>query len=228
VRMSSSVVAISRQFGSGGARVGREIAQRLGLQYADREILAEAARVLNVETDDVAPLEECVRGFWERMGAMFAQGAVDTPFTPPPLPSVSESELFSAEREIIERLAACGGAVIVGRGAAHILSGRPNVIRVFLHAPLSMRIALAIEEYGFTDREEAAAVVRSSDAQRARFVRSLTGHHWCDATLYDLSLNTATIGLDSAVDRIIDLVQSPAAATLSAPTPRTAEDGHAP
>jgi hypothetical protein len=56
-------------------------------------------------------------------------------------------------------------------------------------------------------------------------VRSLTGHDWCDATLYDLSLNTAAIGLDRAVDRIIDLVQPPAAAMLSAPTPRTAGDG---
>jgi cytidylate kinase len=223
----SSVVAISRQFGSGGARVGREVAQRLGLQYADREILAEAARALNVETDDLAPLEERVSGFWESLGGMFARGAVDTPFIPPPLPQVSESELFSVQRQIIETLAAHGGAVIVGRGAAHILSGRPDVIRVFLYAPLSVRVALAIEEYGLTDHKAAATVVRSSDAQRARFVRSLTGHDWCDATLYDLSLNTGSAGLDRAVDMIISLIQRPAAAGLWDLPGRTAADGNA-
>jgi cytidylate kinase len=224
----SSVVAISRQFGSGGARVGRAVAQRLGLRYADREILAEAAKTLRVDTDDLAPLEERVRGFWERMAAMFAQGAVDTPFTPPPLPSVSEVEVFSTERTIIETMALQGGVVIVGRGAAHILRDRTDVIRVFLHAPLSLRLALAMEEYGFADQEAAAVVVRSSDAQRARFVRSLTGHDWCDATLYDLSLNTETTGLDRAVDLIVDLIQRPSTATLSNLTPRAVDGGGVP
>ncbi len=223
----SNVVAISRQFGSGGSRVGRVVAQRLGLHYADREILAEAARALNLETDDLEPLEERVRGFWERLGTMFARGAVDTPYMPPPLPSVSEYELFSVERRIIETLAAGGGAVIVGRGAVHILSSRSDVIRVFLHAPLSTRVTLAMEEYELADRDAATAIVRSSDAQRARFVRTLTGHDWYDATLYDLCLNTATTGLDRAVDLIVDLIQRPTTATLSKTTPRTIEDGNA-
>jgi cytidylate kinase len=218
----SSVVTISRQFGSGGARVGRAVAQRLGFRYADREILAEAALALNVHADDAAPLEERVPGFLERCAAVFGQGAV-TPFTPPPLPCVSEFALFSVEREIIATIAAQGGAVIVGRGAAHILSGRPDVIRVFLHAPLAMRIALAMEEYDLTNRDAAAAVVRASDLQRARFVRSLTGRDWCDAALYDLSLNTGITGLDRAVDLIIDLIEQPALAPRSSLSPRTGE-----
>jgi cytidylate kinase len=209
----SSVVAIARQFGSGGARVGRELARRLGLHYADGEILAAAARALNVTTHDLEPLEERVCGFWERLGAICAGGPVDAPFVAPPLPGVSESELFAVERQIIETLAAHGGVVIVGRGAAHILSGRRDVIRVFLYAPLPTRIELAMKEYGLQDREAAAAVVAASDAQRARFVRSVTGHDWCDATLYDLCLNTERAGLDRAVDAIIDLIQRPAAAS---------------
>lgn len=222
----STVIAISRQFGSGGAWVGREVAQRLGLQYADREILAEAARALNVETSDIAPLEERVHGFWGRLGQMFGRGSADTPFTPPPLPTISESELFAAERQIIETLAGRGGAVIVGRGAAHILSGRPGVVRVFLHAPLDWRVDLAMQEYNLTDRGAAEAVVRESDAQRARFVRSLTGHDWCDATLFDLTLNTGLVGLARTVDIIIDLVKQPAAVTtMSELKPRAADAG---
>lgn len=222
----SSVVTISRQFGSGGSRVGRAVAQRLGLQYADREILAEAARALDVETSELAPLEERVRGFWDRLATIFARGGVDSPYMPPPLPLVSESELLSVERQIIETMAAHGGAVIVGRGAAHFLKGRAGTIRVFLHAPLSQRIALAMEEYGLPDYEAAATVVRASDAQRARFVHSLTGHDWCDATLYDLSLNTATTGLDRAVDLIIDLIQRPVASTTADATPPSSGRGN--
>ncbi len=202
-----SVVAISRQFGAGGASVGREVAQRLGLKYADREILADAARALNVETDGLEPLEERVRGFWERLAGMFALGAADTPFMPPPLPVVSETDLFAAEREIIEAMAAHGDAVIVGRGAAHILQGRPGVFRVFLHAPLSVRVSLAMQEYGLGNVQTATEVARASDAQRARFVRKVTGRDWCDAALYDLSLNTGTIGLARAAELIVELMR---------------------
>jgi cytidylate kinase len=205
-----NVVAISRQFGSGGARVGRAVAKRLGFQYADREILAEAARVLHVETDAVEPLEERVCGFWDNLVSVFGQGTVDTPYTPPSLPIVSETTLFEAERQIVQTLASRGRVVIVGRGAAHVLAGRTDVLRVFLHAPFETRVALAIEEYGLHDREAAETVVRESDEQRAGFVRSLTERDWCDAALYDLSLNTAVTGLDRAVELIVDLFERPA------------------
>lgn len=202
-----NVIAVSRQFGAGGAWVGREVARRLGLKYADREILAEAARALNVETDQVAPLEERVRGFWERLAGMFAQGSAETPFTPPPLPTVSEEDLFAAEHQIVETIAAHGHAVIVGRGAAHLLRGRPEVLRVFLHGPLPWRVATAMDEYGLTDQEEATSIVRASDAQRARFARSITGRDWYDATLYDLCVDTGTTGLQGAADLIVQVVE---------------------
>jgi cytidylate kinase len=202
----TAVVAISRQFGSGGARIGLDVAQRLGFKYADREILADAARALNVETDDLEPLEERVRGFWGTLAGMFSRGPVEGTYTPG-LPHISEAELFETERQIIEALADRGGAVIVGRGAAHILRQRPHVIRVFLHAPLEQRIGVALEEYSLATRAAADAHVRVSDAQRARFARAVTAHEWCDATMYDLSVNTATTGFDRAAELIVSVVR---------------------
>ena len=203
---SATVVAISRQFGSGGARVGLDVAERLGFKYADREILAEAARALNMETDDLAPLEERVRGFWGTLAGMFSRGPVEGPYTPA-LPRVSETELFETERQIIETLADRGGAVIVGRGAAHILRQRPAVIRVFLHGPFERRVTVALEEYSLPDRGAAEALVRASDAQRARFARAVTAHEWCDATMYDIAINTATTGFERAAQLIVDVVK---------------------
>ena len=202
----STVVAISRQFGSGGARIGVDVAQRLGFSYADREILAEAARALNMETDELAPLEERVRGFWGSLAGMFSRGPVEGPYTPA-LPRVSEAELFETERGIIEALAERGGAVIVGRGAAHILRQRPNVVRVFLHAPFDQRVTVALQEYSLAHRTAAEALVRSSDAQRARFARAVTAHEWCDATIYDIAINTATTGFARAAQLIVEVAQ---------------------
>ena len=204
--MPSAVVAISRQFGSGGARIGLDVAERLGFKYADREILAEAARTLDMETHDLAPLEERVRTFWDTFAGMFSRGPVEGTYTPA-LPRISEAELFEAERQIIEVLADRGAAVIVGRGSAHILRQRPNVIRVFLHAPLEQRVTVALEEYSLGSRVAAHALVRASDAQRARFARAITSHEWCDATMYDIALNTATTGFERAAELIVSLVR---------------------
>lgn len=220
---TTTIVAISRQFGSGGAWIGRAVAQRLGFPYADREILAEAARQLQVSPEDVEPLDEHAASVWGRIGQLFALGSPDTPFIPPTLPTVSEADLFKVERRVIESIAAHGSAVIVGRGAAHVLGGEQRVVRVFLHAPFADRVTLAMQEYGFTSREAAAVVVEDSDRARAQFARSITKRDWCDATLYDVSLNTAALGLERAVEVIVDLVQRPPAAPMPPLEPRTAE-----
>lgn len=220
----ATIVAISRQFGSGGARVGKALAQRLGYQYADREILAEAARTLHVETSDLEPLEERTASIWERLGTLFALGSPDTPFIPPTLPSVTEAQLFDIEQQVIQRIAQQGSAVIVGRGAAHVLGDTRAVLRVFLHAPLADRVTLAMNEYGFSDRAAAEQVARDSDAARGAFVKSLTGKDWCDATLYDVTLDTSVVGLEHCVDVLLDLVQRPAAPPLPPVAPRTAAD----
>ena len=109
-----TIVAVSRQFGSGGARIGRAVAQRLGFQYADREILAAAARTLNCEATELEPMEERTASVWERIGTLFALGAPDTPFLPPTLPAVTEAQLFAVEERIVRTIAAHGKAVIVG------------------------------------------------------------------------------------------------------------------
>jgi len=220
----ATIVAVSRQFGSGGARIGRAVAQRLAFRYADREILAEAARVLKMEATELEPLEERTASVWERIGELFALGAPDTPFIPPTLPGVSESQLFDVEQEVIKSIAGKGKAVIVGRGAAHILGDSKEVLRVFLHAPLQERVTLAMAEYGFTERDAAESVVRRSDAARAKFVRALTGKDWCDATLYDVTLDTAVVGHAQAAELLVQLAQGQAAEALPPVEPRTAAD----
>lgn len=220
----TTIVAISRQFGSGGARVGKALAQRIGFQYADREILSEAARALHVDAQEVEGLEERTENIWEKIGSLFALGSPDTPFIPPALPAVNEQQLLDAEEKVIRGLGAQGNVVIVGRGAAHMFGDDAHVLRVFLHAPLEERITLAMSEYGFTDREQAESVVRESDQARAQFVKALTGHDWCDSTLYDITIDTAAVGLERAVDVLLDVVQRPDTVPLPPVQPRTAAD----
>jgi hypothetical protein len=186
--------------GSGGALLGQTVARRLGLHYADRDILHGAALALGVDDAAVEPLEEQVEGFWERVAHMFANGGPLGPYIPPALPVVDQADLFAQEQRIIREIAGRENAIIVGRAAAHVLRDHPGLISIFVHAPESVRVSRVRQTYHLESIADATSVVQRSDQQRAVFNQALTGRDWMMASLYDACLNTATIGLDAAAD----------------------------
>ncbi len=200
------VVTISRQLASGGAYIGQRVAQRLGFRYFDREILRRAAEVLGLEDASLEPFEERAAGWWERVSRAVAIGPPDAPFVPPP-PPVNEGDVLHAETQIIREIAEREPAVIVGRGAPHVLLHRPNVVRVFVHAPKDVRIAEAARVYGL-DPAAAGAMVERSDLHRAQFVLSLVGRSWTDACLYHLAIDTSVFPPDRAVDLLLSAVSA--------------------
>lgn len=200
------VVTISRQIGAGGAYVGQALARRLGIRYVDREILQKAAALLGRDEGELAPLEERVANMWDRVASILSLGTPEAPFVPPPLPKLNEEELFDTESGVMREIAAREDAVFVGRGASWVLRDHPGVVRVFLHAPESWRIERIRESYGVPDVAAARQLVESTDRQRSRFVRSVAGRSWTSPDLYDISINTASIGLDVATDLLAAVV----------------------
>jgi cytidylate kinase len=202
------VVTISRQLASGGAYIGQRVAQRLGMRYVDREILSRAAAILGLEDErTIENLEEHASDLWSRMRRAIAIGAPDAKFVPPPPPAVDEGIVQDAQTQFIREIAARDEAVIVGRGAPHVLGGRDNVIRVFIHAPKRTRIAEVGRIYQLS-QEDARAMVERSDRDRARFVQSLTGRSWTDACLYDLTVDTSVFAPDLVVDLLVHAVNA--------------------
>ena len=198
------VVTISRQLASGGAYIGQRVAQRLGYRYVDREILTQAAAALGVEdAHGLEHLEEQAPGWWDRIARVIGVGPPDAPFVPPPPPD--ESTVLEAETRIIRAIADREDAVIVGRGAPHLLQGRDHVFRVFIHAPKDYRTDEVTRLYQL-GAADARAMVERSDRNRARFVQSLTGRAWTDACLYDLTVDTSRIARDLVVDLLVSAV----------------------
>ena len=200
------VLAISRQIGSGGAYIAQTVARRLGLRYVDREILHRAAEMLGADEDAVEKLEERRVGFWSRLFPGVQVGAPDAPFVPPPLPDVREGQVIEVESRIIRDIAATEDAVIVGRGAPHILPHRPGIVRVFVHAPAAWRIAEAQRAYGL-GADAARDLVRESDTRRAKFVQSLIGRSWTDACLYDFTVDSSVVPIEIASEALIQVLR---------------------
>ena len=199
----NTVITIGRQYGSGGRRVGRMVAEKLCIPYYDKEILTLAAKESGIcqelfEDNDEKPsrsfLFSLVTGAQMRGGNMY----MDMPIN---------HRIFLAQFDTIRRIASQGPCVIVGRCADYVLRERPNVVNVFIHAPIEAREERVVKYYGI-DADKAHDTLIKADKQRASYYNYFASGQWGHVDNYNLCLDTGAIGLDGAVDQIISFVQA--------------------
>lgn len=154
MEVSFKTLAISRQRGTGGSYVGREVADRLGLRYIDREMLRHAAEYLLAQ-DSPAAVEAAESSWWSRLGQAFAAYDPVVGYVPPLPEAMYEGDLFEIQNRLLREIVDEHEAVIVGRGAAQTLKGQAGVLSVFLHAPEEWRMARAQKVYSLADQRAA-------------------------------------------------------------------------
>jgi cytidylate kinase len=200
------VITVSRQLGSGGSYLGKQVAQRLGYAYIDRQILQQAAKALGVEEAMIEAREERLESFWKYLLTVFAMGPPGATYTPPPH-MISDAELIETERRLICELATRGPSVVLGRGAFHLLRGKVRLVNVFAHAPLEFRVERVMSIYHAKSRDEAVRMIERSDEGRRRYIRTFTGLDWFDARNYHLTIDTGVIDFATAEELITSAVE---------------------
>ncbi|MGZ6313323.1 MAG: cytidylate kinase-like family protein [Candidatus Limnocylindrales bacterium] len=208
------LVTLSRTFGSGGGAVGRALAERLGAEYLDREVVARVAARSGIPEAEAEGYDERLPSLWQRLAAVLATSSPEAVVAPIPGqllagPAMGE-RLFAITRAVIEEAAATGNAVIVGRGGGWMLTGRPDLLRVQIHAPLDDRVRYLrarVEDAPGDTRPDASDrelldLCRSVDRARAAYVRSHFDVDWMDLRHYDMVLDTGRLGLGRCVDLI--------------------------
>ena len=108
--------------------------------------------------------------------------------------------------EEIRSLAEKEPCVLVGRCADYILKDRNDVLRVFIHAPMEFRLKRASSVHVMPEAELNAYIIKK-DEKKAAYYHEYTGGNWDSAENYDLSLNTAELGIHGCVDRIMAYLQ---------------------
>lgn len=182
--MSNLIITINRENGSGGRYIGEKLAEELGMQYHDADLVLATAEKTGLDVDYVRKYDE------KQPESLFYFGGQSTP-----------SMLFVEESKVIRALAERESAVFVGRASDYILRDYPNVFNIFVHAPLGVRIERVSSRKGisFSDAERHISIV---DRERAAYYNLSTRQKWGDATNYDLSVNTGKIGRDASVEII--------------------------
>ena len=202
----SFAISISRQLGAGGAFVGQQLASKLNIFFADRDILREAAHRLSTFETNLESREERILSFWHSFMKSLPQTDVITVPSVAPTLEYTDQELFDAEDEIIRKIVHEHPAVILGRCGHYILRNEPKHISVFLHADKEFRIKRIQELYN-VQNDEATEMVEKSDKERAAYCKTFTHKEWMNASNYDLSIDTGKIPLEQAVELILKYIE---------------------
>ena len=178
-----NVIAIGRQFGSGGHDIGKALAEKLGYDFYDAEIIQMTAGTTGYTPEFVKKNEEIMTNslLYDLVNQMYLN--TDRQDEAP------KDKIFEAECQVVCNLAKKGNCVIVGRCADYVLRNSENCLKVFFSAPLTSRIRRVAQRQNISERE-AKATVQKNEKLRADNYRYYTRRMWGAAGNFDLSLNT--------------------------------------
>lgn len=187
--MSHLIVTIGRQNGSGGREVGRILADMLGVECYDREIIEATAAASGMFPEEIAESEE------RKVKSAVSYWGISP-----------RNGLFDRQSKIIEDLASKGPCVFVGRCADYVLRNMDDVVNVFVTAPVPDRIRRSAARNGISEKE-AYNRITEKDRERAEYYRRYTGRVWGSVSNVMLSVDTGTIGVENAARLVLEYIR---------------------
>lgn len=188
-------ITISRQFGSLGRPVGMKLAEILGIDFYDRDIVEEAAKRLNLSLRDASDFEEN-----ERSGFLYMK----TPLVGKTL-EIKE-RLFEVQQQIILDWAHKGSCVIVGRCSDYILRNEARHMNVFIYAPYEARLKNCVEDLGMS-HQEAVNMIHDVDKARTAYHKRYTRFAASDLEYNHVMIDSSFLGVDGTAEMIAELAR---------------------
>ena len=211
-----AVITVSREYGSRGEEIARQVAKELGYGYFDKDILAEVAREAHTTEEELSRYDEKdehgVRHLLKKLFLPDSPRWVDFPYYPglewsysgmASEPKLDADEVVAFFRHVVESLWRRGNVVIIGRGGQKILAAKPDTLHVrFISSSISERGRQVKEEEGLSFTE-ALKKVETVDEQRAHYLKRFYNADIADARLYHLVVNTSLMNTEQAVQTIM-------------------------
>ena len=189
------IITISRQFGSNGREIGRQLAEYLDIGYYNKEIMEVIANDFGIDPDFFREENRNEQGLFSVAGRHKLSAITEL--------SVN-SEVYEKACELIQGISQRESAVIVGRCADYILKDHPNTIKLFIYSDLETRINWSISEYKVPARK-ARKFVHDKDERRAGFYEFYTGQKWGASSNYDMMINTSSMKTDDIIKMLSEL-----------------------
>ena len=192
-----NIITVSREFGSGGRSIAKNLAETLGYAYYDKEIIEKMVKETGLSKDF---LEK--RGEYATGNNLFSYAFVGRM----PNGESLEDIIWKNQRELVLKLAEKGKCVIVGRCADFILADRTDCLHVFIHADEAYKMDRIVRLYGETDTKPQKRL-RDKDKKRSVNYKYYTGRDWGKASNYHVCLKSSEFGTECCVEILKGLAQ---------------------
>lgn len=188
------VITVGCEYGSGGPQIAKMVADRLGIEYYNRDLVDKVVAHIGVDKGLVEEADTKIGvryAFDTSYGVRYAN---------------LSNRVIDAQFQAINDFANRSSCVIVGRSSDYILRNRDDVLNVFIYAPQEDEIAAVMKEKGIKNMRKAKEEWESVDkAQHARH-EYITGKKRGDRHTRDMLINSSILGWDETADMIIDMI----------------------
>jgi cytidylate kinase len=196
------IITITREYGAGGGEAAKRLADALGWELLDRELLHQAAEIEHVPDAELERLDEKAVSMADR-------------FSLHPTHRKYLHGLTAAARQAAER----GNVVLVGRGARHLIGEMPDAFHLRLVAPREWR-AERMARLESWSPDEARARCLETDRIRDLFTRYFFGPSATEPAQYDLVVNTGRVPLEDVAAVVAVMIRPGSTEAAGAPVSR--------
>lgn len=197
------IITISREFGSGGRELGKRLADHLGFDYYDSEIISKLSDKSGM---DKAYIENALNNHgWEDIPITFRSTLGSAGYI-----QASKVSLLVQQKQVIEEIAALGkDCVIVGRNA-DVLLGQYEPFSIFVCAGQEAKIRRCVErapEGENLTEKELVRKMKQIDKVRSQTREIIGGPAWGRRDAYHLTVNTTGWDIKELIPAVAQFAQ---------------------
>ena len=175
------------------------MAEKLGIEYYDRDIVDHAAKKLNLPVYVVYEAEETAKKItvnpFSRMMFPLGSGTNDT-----------QDEIFRAQQNIIKFLAEKETCIIVGRCSDFTLEEQENAVHIYIYAPYEVRVEHCVKDLKM-DINEARKMIVAVDEARDSYHMQYAGYLPDDKNHKDILIDSSFLGVEGTADYLVEAIR---------------------
>jgi hypothetical protein len=194
--MGHRVISIGCEYGSGGPAVGKRIADDLGIEYYDRDLIDQIIERTGVSQQllDMADAGIDVKGRSRHGGKV----------GPEKYQNLTERVVY-IQTQVVKKLAERSSCVIIGRCADYILRDRKDCLNIFIYAPENVRIQTVREVKGCSE-EAARKLIEVNDQMNHARYEQMTGTYRGDRHNRHMLIDSSYLGIEGTAKFIESLI----------------------
>lgn len=192
--MEKFTLTITREFGSLGHSIARELSNELGIEFYDRNIVEEVARQLKMPVSTISNEEEKSKHIF--FSRKFPLGTDE---------EYIQDMIFDTQKSIILDLAAKSSCILVGRCSDYLLEHKKNNINIFIYAPYEKRLENCINIFGMS-KAEAKRMITSVDKARNAYHKKYAGYLPNDPKHKNLMIDSSMLGVKGTSHLIAEII----------------------